>query len=463
MEIIVRDVEHIEKEGIDIGNGEKLKGTIIATSYDNLGGQVVQGLTECFSASYYCRICECSKEECKSMTTEDLAKYRNKENYSAQLKTISESVKVNFKNTHGVKRYCSLNNLNYFNMFANISVDIMHDLNEGCIPFLLKHLINLLISENILSEEEIKNKIQFFDYGYTNKCNVPSIICLDKHNLGQSACQLKCLFFYIPFILHKYRNEKVLTDVWICVTSLLEICQIAYSDKLTELDLKNLSNVVHIHLVSIKNSFNVTLLPKHHFLTHYATIVRKMGPLIHLSMMRFEAKHKVLKDFANATKNFKNIYETLALKHQKHIINNSSYTDDVNYGKIVLLNETNVINILRTYIPLADDAAENFFETKWMTFNNFKYKSGLIISDDYFLYEIFKIVLLLGEVYFVAKNLKFVEKDSYSLSIKINETSPVKYSVIEFKTLKNKKCYDKKRIEDELYVITDTLHLQHLR
>lgn len=230
------------------------------------------------------------------------------EKYVKQLKIISESVKVDYKETRGIKRYCLLNDLRYFSIFENLTADIMHDINEGAIPFLLRKLFELLLFNKILSEEELKMKIQFYDYGHTNKSNVPSVLKLDSSNLGQNSNQMKCLFFHIPFILHKYRNKNVLKKVWICITSLLEICQIVYSYKVTESHLQNLSNTVHIHLQSIQRLFNVLLIPKYHLMTHYSTIFRKMGPLIHLSMMRFEGKHKTLKDYAHQTNNFINIY-----------------------------------------------------------------------------------------------------------------------------------------------------------
>lgn len=461
-EIIMRDLHYIEDVGIDIGDGIKLKGTLTAVSFDNLGGQTCLGLAESFSASFYCRICECSKEECKNMTKEDLSRYRNMEKYVKQLKIIAESVKVDYKKTHGIKRYCLLNNLRYYNMFKSLTVDIMHDINEGAMPFLTKKLFELLIFNKILSEEELITKIQFYDYGQTNKSNVPSILKLDSSNLGQNSNQMKCLFFHIPFILYKYRNNNVLKKVWICITSLLEISQIAYSHKVKESHLQTLSNAVHVHLQSIQTLFNVTLIPKHHLLTHYATIFRKMGPLIHMSMMRFEGKHKILKDYADQTNNFKNIYQTLALKHQKNIINDCSYKDEIHFGKKTFLDD-DAVGKVRTSFTMSNDEDENYFEIKWLKFNNFKYKKGLIVSDGFFLYEICKIALITENVYFIVKSIEFMEKDLYSLSIKIRDILPPKYNVIDFQKLKNKQCYDKKRIGEEMFVVTDTVDLENLR
>lgn len=55
------------------------------------------------------------------------------------------------------------------------------------------------------------------------------------------------------------------------------------------------------------------LLPKHHFMVHYPRCIRKVGPLIQIWTMRFEAKHKF---FKYSVKNFKNLTVSLANKHQ---------------------------------------------------------------------------------------------------------------------------------------------------
>lgn len=52
------------------------------------------------------------------------------------------------------------------------------------------------------------------------------------------------------------------------------------------------------------------LIPKHHYMLHYPRCIRKIGPLVHVWSMRFEAKHKFFKN------SIKNITKSLALKHQ---------------------------------------------------------------------------------------------------------------------------------------------------
>lgn len=134
--------------------------------------------------------------------------FYNKKCNERHIKIISESTKVQFKETKGVKFYCILSNLNAFHIIDSPTVDIMHDLNEGVIPFTLKALFEQMISKKIISEELLNNKIQFFDYGWLNRRNIPSHIKLDSNNLGQNASQSRCLLKFLPFILNDYLNDS---------------------------------------------------------------------------------------------------------------------------------------------------------------------------------------------------------------------------------------------------------------
>lgn len=56
--------------------------------------------------------------------------------------------------------------------------------------------------------------------------------------------------------------------------------------------------------------------PKHHFLVHYARVMRLMGPLWHIAGMNFERKHRGLKVTSRVSLSRVNICHTLALKEQ---------------------------------------------------------------------------------------------------------------------------------------------------
>ena len=59
------------------------------------------------------------------------------------------------------------------------------------------------------------------------------------------------------------------------------------------------------------------LIPKHHFITHYADIMKNFGPVVNAWCMRFELKHLDLKKYCNVTKNHINLCYSVDLKDVK--------------------------------------------------------------------------------------------------------------------------------------------------
>lgn len=455
--IVVKDLSALEN-GIDVGGGLTITGTLVNIVADNLGANIALGFVANFSkAKFYCRFCECDIIECKAVHVDIPSKRRTKQRYNNQIITIANSESVDSKDAQGVQRYCELNNLKYFHMLDNMSPDIMHDLNEGIIPFLLKHLFAYCVSKKVLSEAELKTKIQYDDYGFKNRKNCPSLVSLEKGNLNQNATQTLCLLQHIPFILHGYCNNDKIKEVWDCVKALLRITQISYSSKIDEGELCELENNIRIHLECIKKHFKVELIPKHHFVTHYPAVIRAMGTLNAMSAIRFESKHKSLKAFAGETNNFINLTKTLATKHQQMISGvEKSYTNEFARGK--LMKFTGVFledhaELLRLHF----NDVEDLFETSWLEHNIFTYRKGLFVSENKVIREIVKIVLSESEFYLICIQFDFNEVDEFLNSIKITKSRPEKYTVIKFNDLKNKKTYEKKNLGEETYIILDTL------
>lgn len=92
---------------------------------------------------------------------------------------------------------------------------------------------------------------------------------------------------------------------------LVDVCLFSsYSEK----DLKLLDELVTFHNKRYIELFNLHLKPKAHFLTHYVTIIKRLGPLRFLWCMRYEAKHKELKSYCKASFPRINICYSLAIK-----------------------------------------------------------------------------------------------------------------------------------------------------
>lgn len=316
-EMVMNEIKFLEEHGIVLDNGMILKGTLINVSADNLGANNALCMSESFRSHYYCRICTMDSSECQKATHDNLDKYRNVTHYRNMLEIVRNSETVNLKETCGIKRYYKLNESKHFHIFKNFSPEIMHDVCEGIACFALNNVFSYLQKNKVFNENELKNMVKYYQYPKNFRRDKPSILNFGRSNLGQNASQMKCLLLNIPFILMKFEHNVHVKKVWSCIVSLLRIFQIIHSGNINETLLKELEQCVSDHLKSLKDLFEVGLIPKHHFLIHYANIIRLMGPLIHSSMIRFEAKHTVLKNIARRTNNFLNINKTLANEVQK--------------------------------------------------------------------------------------------------------------------------------------------------
>lgn len=258
----------------------------------------------------------------------------------------------------------------------------------------------------------------------------------------------------------KYKNNCDLSEMWTCVTSLLRICQVAYSSEINEADLTTLEKDIRVHLESIQKTFKIKLTPKHHLLIHYCRVIRTMGPLIYMSMMRFENKHKNFKNHVKRSNNFMNINKSLALQHQQFICKQeNSYKNEITTG---------------AKTPITDDFINNhdmfesqitngkpIFILKWLRCNG-TFKKGLLIINQSVVFEIDKILWVNNNYKFLCNKIDNLGLDIYSNSLEIQQSSPVKNDLIILHKLVHKQSYEYKQCYEKLYLIADTLDLKNI-
>ncbi|KAF0762241.1 Uncharacterized protein FWK35_00004640, partial [Aphis craccivora] len=154
------------------------------------------------------------------------------------------------------------------------------------------------------------------------------------------------------------------------------------------------------------------LKPKFNILTHYGRLLLKNGPIILTSVIRFEAKHKILKSIASSIPCRINLGYTLARKLQLQTVNRlltaSGLQPDlkVGAGKSVISKLELTNNVYET-IPL--ELANESYKVSWIEYKGIYYKIGLILViqtnlDGYLFGEIDKILVGQSRVpYFIIK------------------------------------------------------------
>lgn len=461
--VVVNDIAQIEA-GIDIG-GRIVKGTVTFVASDNLGANTALSFVRNFSkAKYFCRFCTCPLPETKTLCQEIPSKIRTVEHYNDQIQLIKNLTKFDWNATYGIERYCVLNDLKYFHIIDGMVPDIMHDIDEGVIPFALRCFFAHLMEKNVFTDKEIKSKIECFDYGWTNRKNVPTKIGLQKRNLGLNAMQVHCLFQNIPFIFNNEKNYPEFKAVWDSIESLLKIKQIVNSTEIDEEDLKSLEYHIKMHLRSIQINFKSNLIPKHHFLTHYVSIIRANGPLKAMSMIRFEAKHKQLKSYAERSENFINITKTITVRHRNHICTiDNIYTDHHEHGKRTKKLDLKFFEEWKAIFEAQNIfTSDNILETPFLKYNIFDYRKGILIFSEKSLFEINRVLVLGSDYYFACVQYEFIEYDSFLNSIEIRECDPSVMSLKKFSSMKNRTVFEIKKLNSKLYIILDTLDLKSL-
>lgn len=460
LELIVSETKYLEETGITLDDGRQLKGTIINLMADNMGFNLALALAG-HSASYFCRICELPKESCQRVTAEILSTYRCSENYQRQLDIIDNSEgKFNLKDTCGVVRYCKLNDLTHFNIFENLSVDIMHDLTEGIIPLVLKNMLECCSNASIFKIDDVKKKIDFYSYPKQFRRNKPSSISLTRQHLGQNSSQMKCLMLNLPFILYQYQNNTAFRKIWICVQQVIRIFQMVHTMRFKKSMVNELRSLISEFLVNVKEIYQIALTPKLHYLTHYATILEKMGSLALMSMIRFEAKHSELKKIAQRTKNFININKTIAISHQESMcMKGNNFKDNFSYSN----REKISISFLEKYVELNSVMLDpnKIFEIRCMKCNSFTFEREKVFSHESLLYKIEIVLELDSVIYFAAQKLDFLGIDDFTQSVKIKFPSEQCLSLIKFDLIEHKKCYPIKSMESKNFVIMDDLELMY--
>ncbi|XP_022111534.1 uncharacterized protein LOC110990748 isoform X2 [Acanthaster planci] len=280
---------------------------------DNLGLHEVLGYVCSFSANYPCRFCKASKEVIARQQVEDAHLLRSQENYEDDASKEDPSAT-------GIKRVPVLNELIGYHVTENLAPDVMHDLLEGVFPLEIKLTVKSLISQGCFTLDELNNRINSFSYGFCDKKNKPSPISLSALSnpggpSGQKASQMACLAMYLPLIIGDKVQEN--DDVWEVYLLLLDIYKIVMARSISRSATYFLKHLIHDHHELFRQVHQRNLTPKQHFMLHYPRAIRYLGPLVQYSSMRFEAKHRQFKKWANACNNFKNIAKTVATKHQQ--------------------------------------------------------------------------------------------------------------------------------------------------
>ncbi|KAF7647295.1 hypothetical protein LDENG_00174680 [Lucifuga dentata] len=281
---LIDDLKILETEGIQLPFIEQpLFGSVIQVTGGNLALNTTLGFVESFSATHWCRFCLTCKKDIQSVYTEDYPGLilHSVEIYNEHCKALNEDSSLS--SVFGVKKSCVLNSLKYFHSANNFAVDVMHDLLEGVVQYGLKLLFQYLVKTGYISMSTLSNRVQSFNYGYTERKNKPSSLKMDDNSkqLGLNAVQSWCLLRNIPLILGDVTERD--DNHWTFLLLLIQIVNIVFAPIVTDGMICYLKHLICDHHQQFTLLFpDQKLIPKHHLMIHYPRCIKKIGPLIHM-------------------------------------------------------------------------------------------------------------------------------------------------------------------------------------
>ncbi|XP_070410106.1 uncharacterized protein [Nothobranchius furzeri] len=315
MQPLLQDVITLEEDGIFVPLlGKCVKGTIQVVAADNLSAHSLAGFNESFSAGNICRVCTATRSEIQVTDVRSGSfPLRTKDLHNSHVNSAHQ----NGSSCCGVKRQCVITkNLAHFSVQTGYPPDLMHDVFEGIVPVELAHCLSLMISKKYFTLDLLNKCILGFPYKWSDKTNKP---CMIPHTfsktIGGNAHENWALIRFLPFIIGHLVPEDEMA--WQILMVLKDIIELLVAPVHTEDSIAYLESKISEHRKRYQDLFpNVQLFPKHHFLEHYPSVIRKFGPVVGLWTMRFEAKHSFFKHIIRLSNCFKNVPLSLSSKHQ---------------------------------------------------------------------------------------------------------------------------------------------------
>ncbi|XP_052130760.1 uncharacterized protein LOC127751350 [Frankliniella occidentalis] len=312
--LLIEELLFLENEGILIkvdGEEIRLYFALVAILGDNLGLHSILGFAEGFTANYSCRFCRMHRDDLQRMTHVPANLLRTVENYA-------EDVQTNNLPLTGVFEECVFNQLSSYHVITNPSVDIMHDILEGTGKYVMaKILTSIVYDRHYMSLETLIERVDDFFYGKVEAGNRLQAYKLTRDSIvggslnfssSEMLCFIRCFGEMVGDLIPE--NDPV----WNLFLMLRDIISIVFAPSFSRGTEELLQVLVQDHNNTYQELFRADFQPKFHFMLHYAHLMTVVGPLLHLSSMRWESKHRELKQVARATNSRINLPYTVIMK-----------------------------------------------------------------------------------------------------------------------------------------------------
>lgn len=313
-EEILRELKELETGGI-LYKGERVPLAVEFILGDNLGQHVIGGFIESFSVKFFCRFCPIMRDVFKQDPSKTLG-HRTVAEYNNCIRRSQVSGKA----VKGIKQDCEFNALKYVHATTHLVPCAAHDIYEGVVNWDLAGIIQYFVKKKKWFSYQLLNKrIKQFKCKGSDTSNKPAFVSLKGEKLGGHAVQNWSLLRLLPYLIGD-KIKDVEDKGWKMYLLLKDLSDFFASPRFSKSELsyiKDVSIPAYYELrAEVLNISTHPLKPKHHFMSHYAELMLKYGPLIMVWTLPWEQKHKFYKNVMRESKNFINPEFTCATRDQ---------------------------------------------------------------------------------------------------------------------------------------------------
>lgn len=228
------------------------------------------------------------------------------------------------------------------------------------------------------------------------------------------------------------------------------------SDKITKQDSERLGDNVHNYISGMLECGHHCK-PKPHHMTHYERTISKVGPLKHLSMMRYESKHRQFTDMAKETRCFINIAKSLAHTHQERLFFSGPALENNIQASSSSYPDASFRQQYETLLRSGDISIENLMILKFLHFNGSKYQPELFVIKDEKLFQIIH-VLQTGQRYsLLCQRFEVINYTKSLNSVEIKRSTDQAILIMRLAEILNDKSYHSFKHDQKLYLIAENL------
>lgn len=226
--------------------------------------------------------------------------------------------------SYGLRERCLLNELEAFHAVNQMPFDCLHDFFERVAQFDGQSIIMAFVKSRAFSLQSYNEALKAVNI---SSCEAKPMPVMPKaKKLAGKAMSIVAHVRVMPVAISMIGNlENVDKDVVALLCLLHKLNEFMQMEVVAPCDAASLQELLveffskRRDCVRTYGTLFGNITSKYHFLEHYAEQLHTFGPFKRVWTGRMESKHRDFVNYLESSKNFINVPQTLAVKHQKRL------------------------------------------------------------------------------------------------------------------------------------------------